>query len=112
VLVPGPVSTFGPPGEQAKIRAESKKKKPNQKLMRGWSQNIAAAEGQVASLEAENQQLGGKKDTVGAGGEIATIAGQLGAAVSGNALTIAEGGGTSATGLYDLLGTVGGGRAR
>jgi hypothetical protein len=59
------------------------------------------------SLEAENQQLGGKKDTVGTGGDVSTLATQLGAAAATtNPTALASGTGYSAPGLYALSETV------
>lgn len=84
-------------GQQASIRSQI-------------ASRITGLQKKIAPLEAENMTLTGSKTAGGTKGELNTIQTQLGVpGASASSLAAAEGGGgTSATGLYGLQGTVAG----
>jgi hypothetical protein len=84
---------------QKQVTAEKKKKHPDKSKITGWNK-------QITSLEAENLKLSGSKTTVGTTGELGQLTGQLGTSDTASALSVAEGGSSSKTGLYELLSTV------
>jgi phage-related protein len=103
-----------PPFANPKNEAERKKNKywlAQQASMKSQiASRITGLTKQLAPLEAENMALTGSKTAGGTTGELAAIQAQLGVpSSSASSLSLAEGGGgTSASGLYGLQGSVAG----
>lgn len=89
-----------------KIAAEQGKS-PNKSQMGPINKQIGAWNGQISQYEAQNNDLSGSPTSVGTGGELGTITGQLGVPGSLGGILLTEGG-TSSSGLYGLQDTVAG----
>lgn len=77
----------------------------------GLTGQIGPLQQQIGAYEFQNSYLGGAPLSIGSGGELAQIMGQLGSPASsggagGPALGLVLGTGSGASGLYDLLGIV------
>lgn len=89
-----------------KIRAERAKKTPNKQQIAKWDTEIKTTNTEIVKLEDENVLLAGGKRAIGDKGELATLQAQLGEKGSTGILAGLMGGGSSASGLYQLTDTV------
>lgn len=100
---------------RAKKTAENKKNPPyakpktsaqraaNTSFDNARKTKIAGWNKEIASLQAENQQLAGNEDSVGSGGELHAISNQLGTSAGTGALGTVEGSNNNSSGLYSVL---------